>query len=260
MATRGTSAWRADVWGAGCDKAAIVPSYWQMGGPRVQCHKSVVGAFRALGRIMRRHHYLARAGVTGAYNCRPITGGSSLSAHAYGIALDINWDTNPYRTDKLVTDMPRAMIEEIEAMVTDRGVKAMRWGGDWDGRPDTPHSNYDAMHFEAMATPEELRWGFSIPEFDVDDRWAWPMLAYNEKGAAVRQLQAALNQAGGLDQPVEMDGFFGPKTQLAVSHYQSSRGLPADSVVGLGTWTALFTHQGPVAAGIPNPHKSQAGL
>lgn len=258
MATRGTSAWRAEVWGKGCDPSVIVAAYWQMGGPKIQCHRSVVGAFRALGRIMRAHHYLARPGVTGAYVCRPITGGSSLSAHAYGIALDVNWDTNPYRLDKLVTDMPRAMVEEIEALQTDKGVKALRWGGDWDGRPETPHSNYDAMHVEAMATPEELRWGFSIPDFDPDDQWTWPMLAFNEKGAAVRRLQAAINNVNVTESPLMIDGFFGTQTQLGVAAYQHSRGLPSDGVVGLGTWTALFSDQGPVAAGIPNPHKGQA--
>lgn len=261
MTTRGSSAWRAETWGNGCDPSAIVAAFWQLGGAKIQCHKSAVGVFRALGRIMRRYHYIGRSGVTGCYNCRQITGGTSLSAHAYGIAIDVNWDTNPYRTDKVVSDMPRAMIEEIEALTTDKGVKALRWGGDWDGRPETPHSNYDAMHFEVMAEPAELRWGFSVPDFDPGNQWEWPMLAFNEKGPAVKRLQAAINQANLPNVPtLSIDGIFGQKVQLGVAEYQVSRGLPPDAVVGLGTWTAILHNQPALTSGGVSPHKNQAAL
>jgi hypothetical protein len=88
---------------------------------------------------------------TGAYNCRQITGGTNYSLHAYGIAVDLNWSTNPYgRT--LVTDMPIGMIEAIEGIRTAGGVQVWRWGGRYS-------NNKDAMHFEVVASPAELARG-----------------------------------------------------------------------------------------------------
>lgn len=246
MASRGSSAWRKEHWGPGCQVSVMVTGPWVIGAGNIQCHRHAVRPFRALGRIMRKYRYQVRSNVTGCYNCRVITGGSSVSSHAQGIGIDVNWDTNPYRTDRLVTDMPRAMIEEIEALETDAGVRVFRWGGDWDGRPETPHSNYDGMHFELIATPEELIPGFSIPLFDESQPLNYPLLALNEKGEAVRQLQRQLL--------VGVDGYFGPKTEMAVKQYQTSRGLKPDGWVGLATWTALFTRMPP---GGPSPSKNQ---
>ena len=116
---RGTSAWRAEAWGPGCDPSVIQAHYWMIGASKIQCHKNVIRYFRAVGRVMYAFGYQVRGDVTGGYNCRKITGGTSTSAHSQGIALDVNWDTNPYRTDKLVTDMPVAMTEAIEALQTE---------------------------------------------------------------------------------------------------------------------------------------------
>lgn len=253
---RGSSAWRAEMWGKGCDTSVIIATPWIIGAGKIQCHRNVIRVFRAVGRIMRKYEYAVRSDVTGCYNCRPITGGTAPSAHAQGVALDVNWDTNPYRLDKLVTDMPRAMIEDIEALRTDAGVQAVRWGGDWDGRPETGHSNYDSMHFEVMCTPAEVRAGFSIPDFDPDDRFAWPLLALNEKGIAVMRLQREL--ANALERPLTADGYFGPITESIVRQYQTSRALSVDGVVGLGTWTALLSRQPRVVAGGFAPNKGQS--
>lgn len=80
----------------------------------------------------RSHQYPIRPKVTGAYNCRKTTSGSSWSKHSYGCACDINWDKNPYGR-KLVTDMPKWYIQ----LWKDEG---FGWGGDWE-------SVKDAMHF-----------------------------------------------------------------------------------------------------------------
>lgn len=248
--SRGSAAWRAAHWGPGCDRRQLVTAHWMAGVGRITCDSRALGAFRALGRIFQRHGYPVRSEVTGCYNCRAITGGTVPSAHAQGIALDVCWDTNPYRRDRLVTDMPRAMVEDIEALRTRAGVNAFRWGGDWDGRPETPHSNYDAMHFEIIATPAELAVGFLCGSVIAADRRTWYLLGRGERGVAVQQLQTALG--------ITADGIFGPATELAVNQYQASRGLPVDGLVGLGTWTALWTKQPPVDAIVPNPHKGQA--
>jgi hypothetical protein len=253
-ATVGSSAWRAEFWGPGCDPAVIVAKNWVITSGKIQCHKNAIRAFRALGRIMVRRGYVIRRDVTGCYNCRPITGGTAPSAHSQAIALDVNWDTNPYRLDKVVTDVPRALVEEVQSLTTDQGVKAFRWGGDWDGRPDTRQSNYDAMHWEIICTPEEMRAGFSIPAINEEDRTTWPLLDLDEKGEAVRHLQwyLALERTD-----IAQDGYFGPKTAAAVRDYQTSRGLPADGVVGYGTWTSFISRQPLLAQGAATPTKNQ---
>lgn len=253
-AARGSSAWRAAEWGPGCDESVIVAAYWYAGSGKIQCHRDAVGYFRALGRIMRKHRYVVRRDVTGGYVCRKITGGTAPSAHAQGIALDVNWDTNPYRKDKLVTDMPRPMIEEAEALTNRDGIKAGRWGGDWDGRPETPHSNYDGMHWELLLTRAEAQRGFWVHEFDEEDQWQWPLLGQGERGNGVRQLQGHL--AAALGSTVVTDGIFGPGTEALVKQYQSSRGLGADGLVSLATWTALFSSQPPLAPGAVPPGKA----
>jgi hypothetical protein len=252
--TRGSGSWRAANWGPGCDKSVITAAYWIIDSGKIQCHQVAVPAFRALGRVMRQFGYHARREVTGCYNCRPITGGQAPSAHAQGIALDVNWDTNPYRLDKVVTDMPRSMVEAILELTTNEGIPLFRWGGDWDNRPDTPNSNYDAMHFEVIATPDELRHRVIVPEFDETDIKSWPLLAIGERGPAVQHLQQLLNAVDGISNTKD-DGIFGLQTAQQVGTYQMTRQLPQDAVVGLGTWTALFTNQPAIGPNDVTTHK-----
>lgn len=112
---------------------------------------NTVAAWRALDHFLIKHNYRTRQHDTGAYNCRKITGGSNYSLHAYGIAVDLNWQSNPYG-EHLITDMPIAMIEDIEAVRTKSGHRVFRWGGRYSG-------NKDAMHFELICTPQQLATG-----------------------------------------------------------------------------------------------------
>ena len=108
----------------------------------------IVDAVKALNAVLIDWDYRTRRADTGAYNCRQITGGTNYSLHAYGIAVDLNWNTNPYgRT--LGTDMAIGMIEAIEGIRTAGGVQVWRWGGRYS-------NNKDAMHFEVVASPAEL--------------------------------------------------------------------------------------------------------
>lgn len=119
----------------------------------VSVRPSIVDAVLALNAVLVRYDYRTRAVDTGAYNCRRITGGTGYSLHAYGIALDINWQSNPYgRT--LVTDMPRAMVADIKAIRTKSGHQVWRWGGDYA-------TNKDAMHFEIVCTQAQLATGIA---------------------------------------------------------------------------------------------------
>lgn len=121
------------------------------GGGRVTVRTPIVAAVRALDDCLRVHDYRTRTDDTGAYNCRKITGGTGYSLHAYGIAVDLNWLSNPYGR-RLVTDMPAAMVADIKAIRTRNGKRVWRWGGDYSG-------NKDAMHFEVICHPADMATG-----------------------------------------------------------------------------------------------------
>lgn len=146
-----TSQLRA-AWAPPCNSGSFV-TISLYGEGRVTVDPRTTDAVAALDACLRAHSYETRKADTGAYNCRQITGGSGYSLHAYGIALDLNWQTNPYGPS-LVTDMPRAMTDAIQAIRTNNGCRVWEWGGSWSG-------NKDAMHFEMDCRPSDLATGIA---------------------------------------------------------------------------------------------------
>src|SRR5215470_2018888 len=146
------------------------------GPDRVRVAPPAVDAFRALASVLLAHGYQIRVDDTDSYNCRAIKGGTGKSLHSYGIALDINWNTNPFKEtpdDRTVrfstksaqseraqdvkvgvadTDMTPDMIEDVLAIKTKNGQRVFEWGGNWKDRKD-------AMHFELDVSPAELQAG-----------------------------------------------------------------------------------------------------
>jgi hypothetical protein len=89
---------------------------------------------------------------TAAFICRPIRGGASWSAHAYGRAVDINPFHNPYRRGALVlperasayldrTWARPGMIAAGDVVTSAFAAIGWKWGGLW--------SSPDPMHFSA---------------------------------------------------------------------------------------------------------------
>ena len=150
MGILGTGALRAD-WAPPCTGPWARISLNGTG--KISVRPATVDAWLALNACLVAHGYGTRAGDTGAYNCRPITGGSGYSLHAYGIAGDINWSTNPYGP-VLHTDMPRAMVDAILAIRTNDGAQVFGWGGNYRG-------NKDPMHYEVVCTPQQLARGIA---------------------------------------------------------------------------------------------------
>lgn len=220
-----------------CDEANLM-AFGLAPGVKITIARPALPAFRALAAAFRRHDYQIRRHVTGAFNCRTITGGTSLSNHAYGTAVDVNWDTNPYRADgELVTDMPTVLIEEVERIRTIEGVTVWRWGGRY-------RKAKDAMHFEVMATPAEIAAGIDIPA-DRDEELnprTLPVLKRGTRGDAVKLWQQRRH--------LTVDGIFGKGTELDVRGFQQSRKLDVDGVIGPATWTAMLTGA-PAAPKIP---------
>ncbi len=162
-----------------CNEARLVRIAF--GPDSIRVAAPAADAFRHLAEIALRHGYQIRPADTDSYNCRTITGGRLKSLHAYGIALDINWQTNPYRdhpgtrpprfslkptqaeraaevlAGHADTDMTPAMITEIEAVTTRDGLRVFKWGGHFG-------TLKDAMHFELDVGPEELARGLTPPD------------------------------------------------------------------------------------------------
>lgn len=135
-----------------------------------------VEAWRALEVILLKHNYQIRKNDTAAYANRAITGGTKPSLHAYGIAVDVDWQTNPYkktpdkrqvifsnkpgqderaldvRFGRADTDMAAQMIGDVLDIVTLGKLGVFAWGGNFKSTKDT-------MHFQLDVTPEELSSG-----------------------------------------------------------------------------------------------------
>mgnify|MGYP001613965997 CR=1 FL=1 len=135
--------------------------------PACQRVHNFLAAYKALDAWFRYYKYKVGPG-SGAANCRQITGGSGYSLHAYfgtlafvfwnvfriplmALAVDINPGRNPY-SRRLITDMPRPMVDAISRVRTKSGHQVWQWGGYF--------STYkDSMHFEICCTPAQLRTG-----------------------------------------------------------------------------------------------------
>jgi hypothetical protein len=222
-------------------------------GVRIKCHEKVGSAVQALGRVLEAHAYPVRAQDTGAYNCRQITAGSGHSLHAFGIAIDINWNTNPFRKDNvLVTDMPRVMVDNILRIRTRSGKQVWGWGGNY-------RTVKDAMHFEIVCAPADLETGIDWDtvhqaKLRPEAPHRWPLVQRGDRGPAVEKLHDLLKVAKAGERGY---GTFGPKTEAAVRRYQQTHGLDVDGRVGRQTWTALLTGQPKVGPDEPGPVKRQ---
>lgn len=140
------------LWAPPCNSGTFV-TLTLHGGGRVSVDPRMLDAVLCLDAILKAWDYRTRQADTGAYNCRQITGGSGYSLHAYGIALDLNWSTNPYGPT-LITDMPAGMVDDITALRTNNGRRVWEWGGSWSG-------NKDAMHYEVDCGPADLATGIA---------------------------------------------------------------------------------------------------
>lgn len=113
---------------------------------RILCHKNVANSlthvlenilehFGSVEAVRRARMHL----FGGCFNFRRITGGSRLSDHAWGVAIDIDPAKNAFgvKHDESKGMMPLAVVGIFEE-------EGWRWGGRFRKNPD-------CMHFQATA-------------------------------------------------------------------------------------------------------------
>ena len=158
--TASTSTLR-EWWSPACNGGGMVTIPAGDQGARVTVDADVVAIFRAVFAIFAKYRYAIRRADTGAYVCRAITGGTGYSLHAYGIAVDVNWQSNPYGPN-LVTGLRPGLRKHNLTLNVD-GEQIVRWGGRYS-------SNKDAMHFEVVVTPATARRFRFTPQEDVTSK------------------------------------------------------------------------------------------
>ena len=177
-----TSEMRA-AWAPACDSGGMQTIDFGNAGARITVDRVTVPIWRAVESILAKYRYTIRRSDTGAYNCRQITGGSGYSLHAYGIATDINWQSNPY-SSRLITDFPPGAIREIEALNV-AGRPVLRWGGRYSGMRDS-------MHFEVIVPPAvaaQFRYEGGDPLADAKDEIIDSVQNQGKLGREVTQAQ-----------------------------------------------------------------------
>lgn len=228
------------TWGEPCKTAGGFKRIEFSNGTAVTVAAGIAELVRRLGNETIRRGYEIRSGVTGSYNCRHISGTNSYSNHAWGLAIDINWDTNPW-SSTLKTDMPDWMVELWTAY-------GFRWGGGYR-KPD-------AMHYEYMGTRENAdahtRWAIATKLGEaptVEEKPVEPSPGEYELGERV--LQVAKPKMRGNDVhwvqetlknqglTITVDGWYGNESKSRVAQMQGWNDLVKDGIVGPKTWAVL---------------------
>lgn len=93
-------------------------------------------------------------GTCWGYAERQIRGGTELSNHASGTAIDLNAPQHPLGTNPSATLTP-AQVTAINRIVAD-AKGALRWGGAYVGRKDSMHWEIDAPEAEVAAVLAEV--------------------------------------------------------------------------------------------------------
>ena len=187
------------------------------------------------------------------YAERKIRGGSSLSNHASGTAIDLN---APAHYLGARGTFSAKQVRAIRRILNDCG-GVVRWGGDYRGRKDEMHFEINAGTAAVARVAKAIRagkkpgpsggavsgGGSSSPTYKTVSG-STPLVKLYHKGEPVKRVQKAVG--------VKADGYYGPDTVKAVKKWQKAHKLDADGIVGDKTWAAI---NGGKKAPKPSPSK-----
>lgn len=152
---------------------------------------------------------------------RDVRGGSSLSNHAAGCAIDVNAPNHALGKKGTFSAVKEAEIKRIVAEC--HGV--VRWGG--------TYSRPDEMHFEVVGTPAQVAeaarklGGTSAPPPSATPA----LLQRGSRGEQVERLQRVLN-AWYPHLNLDEDGIYGAATEAAVRELQRRSTIHVDGIAG----------------------------
>jgi hypothetical protein len=235
---RGSSKWYLEHWShaLGNQDDLIIMNF--NGEGRARINKEVLPAFTLLNMCLKDDDYITQRKTTGGFNYRKIAGSDRYSCHAYGLAVDINWQLNPVTRDgSIKTNFLDSTINNILNIKTQDGLPIFRWGGNYN-------SYKDPMHFEIYVTPAELAVGIIRENFDQKEYiklgLANKPLRKGDKGNSVMYIQELINETKVLNKPLIIDGDFGNLTQAAVLIFQKAAGIVEDGIVGANTYAKII--------------------
>lgn len=171
------------------------------------------------------------------------TNSVASSNHLSGTAMDLNWNDHAFYVS--YSGFSSAEIANVR-----RGLDLFKgciwWGQDWSSPKDPMHFQLNFPEGDARIAQlaQLLRDGYLgiyTPSGPVKSDPVAPtpagstdVLRYGSFGVAVRVLQRGLNSVfpGYPGMPLDVDGDFGPRTQLAVREFQRRTGLVNDGEVG----------------------------
>jgi hypothetical protein len=177
----------------------------------------------------------------GGYNCREIAGSSTLSNHASGTSIDLNWNKHPQgRRHAGFTASQRSAIHS--RLATYGGV--IRWGDDYSGTPDAMHFEINKSAGAVKTAADRIRGaagggskpstGGGLPRYAAGSREN--SRSKNNAGTDVATLQRFI----GSEHAGAADGHFGSHTERGVRWYQDMRGLHVDGIAGPRTWAPIL--------------------
>lgn len=203
------------------------------GAARASVRAELQPLFQELMRRTEKMGYTLRAADTGAYNCRFIGGTRTPSNHAYGRAIDINWQSNP-QSSTFKSNIPPAVVK----MWINHG---FYWGGHY-----TYPTKYDTMHFEFMGSYSSINTYYKKLTGTSTPAPVPATLAVGSTGARVTTLQKTMNTwfPSYAYTPLVADGVYGTKTAETVKEFQRRTGLTVDGRFGPATRTKFHTITG----------------
>jgi hypothetical protein len=141
---------QAKGWGAPCTGARTTITLTN--GVRLTVRSEIAELTRLIMNANIRQGYSYRQADTGAYNCRYISGTTVWSNHAWGLAIDENWQSNPF-TYPLKTDRPAWEQQRWQRYGFALGIN-------YTGKKD-------AMHNEFMGTPAQAAQALALAQREI---------------------------------------------------------------------------------------------
>lgn len=182
------------------------------------------------------------------YAERPIRGGTDLSNHASGTAIDLNAPAHPLGTNPASNFSP-AKIAAIRRIIADAG-PALRWGGDYTGRKDGMH--VEVVGNEAQCTAVLARVSAApssggdviLPDIHPGDGVKGAPNGRGKFHWYVLSVQGLLNLRG-LSHSLVVDGSYGAETTALVKELQTRSKVAATGSVDAATWPWLIGNEAP---------------